>query len=944
MSSRLRKAIFAALTASAVALSGCGSTASKSTDQNGDAGGAGVDGSAGEDATVDAPVLPATEDAPWATVDAPAPPANPGSRLTYNFNYGWKFIKATSLATTADPSVASFDDSTWTDVSLPHTYDDVDNFGLNWVGVRTTYSGLSWYRKHFTIDAANAGRKVFVEFQSMRDMGTVYVNGKNIGFHQDEVSSAGFDITSAVNFGGDNVIAVEINANDNLPDQVVAPGYTFDWSTVVFYPKYGGLPADSNLFITDTIHQTLPIWNNLQTQGVYVYADPSTIDTAAKSATVTVESEVQNETNAALDVALNIEIFDRDGQSVATVAAAPQNVASGTKTVITASQPLTAVHLWAPDFPYLYTVRSTISVGGKTGDSVDIPFGIRKFSFNATNGFKVNGRSMYLAGFAPRTMMDWAGAGIPQDWMNEYDYLLMKGMNHFFIRPMHVAPVPHMVSSADRLGIIMVAPAGDGEYCPYATAADMARWTQHLALMKAVTIYYRNSPSIAFYEGCNGFITEQQMSDMVNIRKTWDAHGSRYAGARGTDPQNEPSMEYEAPMDNPWQAADRPCWSAEYARQESPRRAWDAYSPIFDPKTNTIIPTGGYSTVANTGPIVSYPNCDFRLNSLEDLSLCFAWRYWQQYALSNFVLPAAQRTTQGIMVGGAKIIFNDSSTDGRLQNTEVARVGGVVDGVRIIKDPYYVLQVAASPTPDIHILGHWNYAAGTTKKVYVAANTEQVTLAVYDANDNLLKDYGMGAVDTQMGQNSGPNAPNHYIFAFPNVMFQAGKIKAAGLNGGKAVVSDEHVTAGDPAALKLTPIYGPNGWFADGADIAMVDVEVVDSAGRRVPTETSVLTFKHSGAGTWIGGYNSGLAQSAYPNQGIFTDTLRTDAGINRVLVRSTRTAGTFTITVSRQGLADASVTLTSTPFAVPASNLATTWPQHYSLPLPQEPVAVPDN
>jgi beta-galactosidase len=87
------------------------------------------------------------------------------------------------------------------------------------------------------------------------------------------------------------------------------------------------------------------------------------------------------------------------------------------------------------------------------------------------------------------------------------------------------------------------------------------------------------------------------------------------------------------------------------------------------------------------------------------------------------------------------------------------------------------------------------------------------------------------------------------------------------------------------------------------------------------------------------------MAQSAYPNQGIFKDNLRTDAGINRVLVRSTRTAGTFTITVSRAGLPDATVTLTSQPFPVAASGLATVWPQRYHLPLPAtEPTAVPDN
>jgi beta-galactosidase len=971
---RIPKPLFAVFAACAVGLFGCGSSESANPGSTGgasNAGGAGggpVAGSGGAPVagtggapvagTGGAPVagtggapVAGTGGAPVAgsggtvafdggagtggypNADASPPPANPGNRLTYNFNYGWKFIKQDVPAASA----AAFDDSSWTDVSLPHTFNDVDNFGVQWVGVRKLYNGKSWYRKHFNIDAADAGRKVFVEFQSMRNMGTVYVNGTNLGFHQDEVSAAGFDISSAVKTG-DNVIAVQIDANDLIADRQLTPpadggaGPTYDWSTQVFYPKYGGLPADAVLYIMDTIHQTLPLWYNLGTQGPYVYADPSTIDTAAKTATLTVESEVQNETNAALDVTLNIELFDRDGKSVATAAAPAQNVAAGAKQIIKAEKALTGVHLWSPDYPYLYTVRSTISVGGKPGDSVDIPFGIRKLSFNATNGFKINGHSTWLAGFAPRTIMDWAASGIPQDWMNELDYLLMKGMNHNFIRPMHVAPVPHMVTSADRLGIIMVAPAGNGEGC-----TDMTRWPQHVALMQAVMIYFRNNPSVAFYEGCNQTLTQEQMVDIVNLRKQWDPYGSRFAGTRGTDSQVT-AMEYQSPMDNIAVSSVRPCWSAEYARQESPRRAWDAYTPIYDPETNQMVATGGYSEVANQGPISTYPTCDFRLDSLEDLSLCFAWRYWEQYARSNFILPEAQRTSQGIMIGGAKIIFNDSSTDGRLQNTEVARVGGVVDGVRIIKDPYYVLKVMASSVPDIHILGHWNYAAGTIKKVYVAANTEAVKLAVYDAAGNLVKDYGDGAVDMQQGANK----PNQHIFAFPNVAFAPGKIKAVGLNGGTEVVTDEHVTTGDPAALKLTPIYGPEGWYADGADIALVEIEVVDAQGRRVPTETSDITFTHSGEGTWLGGYNSGMAQAAYPDQGIFKDKVRTDAGVNRVLVRSSRTAGTFTITVSRAGLPDATITLTSKAFA--ADNLATSWPQHYNPPLPAEPAAVPDN
>jgi beta-galactosidase len=177
------------------------------------------------------------------------------------------------------------------------------------------------------------------------------------------------------------------------------------------------------------------------------------------------------------------------------------------------------------------------------------------------------------------------------------------------------------------------------------------------------------------------------------------------------------------------------------------------------------------------------------------------------------------------------------------------------------------------------------------------------------------------------------------------VQFKAGKIRAVGLDAtGKTLVTDEHVTTGAPAALKLTPITGPKGWIADGADIAMVDVEVVDAAGLRVPIDTTKLTFQHSGAGTWIGGYNSGQAKIAYPNQGVYTDSIMTDAGINRIMVRSTRTAGSFAIKVSRAGLPDATIELASQPFTVPATNLVPTRSQRCNPALPAEPAAVPDN
>jgi beta-galactosidase len=889
-------------------------------------------------------------------VNVPAPPAN--NRVEFNLDIGWKFTKNVNT----NESAPTLDDSTWTDISLPHTFNDVDTW-VDWVAFATdmpvmpTWEGNTWYRKHFTLDASYTGRKVFIEFQGIRDMGTFYMNGMPFGICEDEISPCGIDVTSAVQFGGaDNVLAVEVNNNNLEKDQTYAPGYVFDWSTQSFYPMYGGIYTDANLIITDQIHQTLPLYRNLQTSGVYVYA--TNIDTLHQTATANIESEVFNESTASQMVTLTVDIYDRGGNMVMTQTGMPQAVAAGMKGTLTLSMPMTGIHFWSPDFPYLYTARSSISVGGNLLDVVDNPLGIRTFTFSAANGFNINGHPFFLAGFSPREVMDWSGPGIPQDWMTEYDFMLWKQANAFFIRPMHVAPRRHMVDSADRLGMIIVVPAGDGEGCPApGLPAPGPDWPQHPAVMQNVIIYYRNNPSVAFYEGCNSPLTTMQYQQMKAVRDQWDPHGGRFIGARDMNPAI--GYEYQSPMDGDGQSTTVPVWSAEYAREEAPRRVWDKYTPAYDPTSMTMV-TGGYVNIASPyyrsdacpGPletmsgncICQYPLLDYRINSMEDQALAIVFDYWTGYSLSHFVLSQADATKNGVQIGASKIFFADSDSDGRMHDTEVARVSGAVDGSRIPKEQFYGMKVAASLTPDIALLGHWNYPAGTTKTVYVVASCGQggtapstVSLNTYKADGTTLIQNYTGAIDTTpIVDNYGGNLPNHYVWAFPSVAYQPGVIKTTATCGG-TTVSDQKVTTGPVAALKLTPFLGPQGWFADGADIAMVDVEAVDANGLRVPTDEANVNFTYSGPGTWIGGYNSGVRLSK------FKPNLWTEGGINRIFVRSSTTAGAYTITATRTGLPPVSITLQSTAFPVDSTGLTQNYSQRYTVTLGPEPTPVAD-
>ncbi len=129
-----------------------------------------------------------------------------------------------------------------------------------------------------------------------------------------------------------------------------------------------------------------------------------------------------------------------------------------------------------------------------------------------------------------------------------------------------------------------------------------------------------------------------------------------------------------------------------------------------------------------------------------------------------------------------------------------------------------------------------------------------------------------------------------------------------------------------PAAIKLTPIVGPDGLQADGEDVALIDVEVVDAKGQRCPTDDARVDFTCTGPGIWRGGYNSGKLDST---NNLY---LNTELGINRVAVRSTLDAGTITVTAKREGLKPAEVTLASHPVKVVAG-ISTAMPKQLPVP-----------
>jgi beta-galactosidase len=853
-----------------------------------------------------------------------APPRSP--RTTLNFNFDWKFIRED----VPDAEATSFDDSKWTTVATPHSFNDVDSFRKlisHGGGDTGTYKGLSWYRKHFKLPAELAGDKIFIEFEGMRQAGDIYLNGKQVGLYENGVTAYGIDITAALHFGAqENVLAVKVDnstryqerafcmANPKNADGTPCTPTGFEWNANDFNPDHGGINRHVWLHVMGKIHQTLPLYYGLQSQGVYVY--PQNFNIARKTCDITVEAEVHNASGDRATVGLSVAIVDHAGRLCASFDGDPVDMVDGEKSVQQATGTLKDARFWSVEDPYLYDVYSILKVDGKVVDVNRLETGFRKTEFKGgvgTGGVYVNDKFVYLKGFAERSADEWAavGAGYP-DWMHDYTARLLRECHGNYMRWMHISPQKVDADSFARFGIIQVCPAGDKE-----RDAVGRQWDQRVEVMRISMVYFRNNPSILFWEAGNTVVTPEHMQQMVDLRKQWDPNGGRVIGCRGngdnaantavtpiaeyygvmigqdphTDALKGPQDMFRAYSEERRNRA--PIIETEDFRDEGARRFWDDYSP----------PYYGFK---------KGPNDTYQYTS-ESFALAGVKRYWDYWInrISN-TDPAHSK-----WAGYCSIYFTDEDADGRQDSSEVARVSGKVDAMRLPKEIYYAYRVIQSEQPDLHILGHWTYPATqpggskTVKTVYVIANTESVELFVNGKS---------------LGVNAKPD--NDWIFSFPNVEFAPGSIKAIGKTGGKVTAQQEITTAGAPAAIKLTPILNPIGFQADGEDIALIDFEVVDAKGQRCPTDDARVDFTCEGPGIWRGGYNSGKLDST---NNLY---LNTELGINRVAVRSTLTAGTITVTAKREGLKSAQIQLVTKPIVL-KDGIATFMPAH--LPGPAE-------
>jgi len=389
---------------------------------------------------------------------------------------GWRFIKQDVSGAEA----SGFDDSAWTEVRVPHTYNAGDS-GIGGARARGEpegeyYRGPAWYRLDLQADPAE-GRRYYLHFGGATLRADVWLNGERVGVHEGGYAAFRFDVTDQLR-AGDNVLAVRV---DNARNVRYAP-LNGDFNI------FGGLYREVKLIETDDLHVDLTDHGGL---GVYA----STTELGDDSADIATRVRVRNAGEGARDFEILTRILDADGREVAT-ARTPGSAAPGQIAELEQAMTIEDPTLWAGrGQAYLYRVATQVLFGGDVIDETEVPLGVRTIAVTEDGRVWLNGETYQLYGANLQHPVRYGRGPIVTDAEIEEDMRLMYEMGVTGLRLAHMQHPPYVYEVADRMGIVLVTevPLVDNM-----DDADTFRENLVQQMRELISQHY-NNPSVGFW-------------------------------------------------------------------------------------------------------------------------------------------------------------------------------------------------------------------------------------------------------------------------------------------------------------------------------------------------------------------------------------------------------------------------------------------------------------
>jgi beta-galactosidase len=686
----------------------------------------------------------------------------------FNFSLVSIFAKSGKAAGTA--IAPDFSDRDWRTLQLPHDWavelpfenssdSDVMAHGYKPVGGLYPRTSIGWYRKHFNLSAADSGRRWVIRFDGVFRDSKVWINGFYLGGNASGYSGFEFDITDYVRFDKENVLAVRVDASQY-------EGWYYEGAGIY---RHVWLDSYEDLHIAQ--------------DGVFVHTVVGN-----ESATVTVETTVQNNALSEGEAELTSYVTDRDGRQVGEAVTSSVSVAAnGEKTVrqdISVPHPL----LWSSESPYLYRAVAVLHLGGRIVDAEKLRIGIRTIRIDSS-GLYVNGVYTKIKGV--NAHQDHAGVGCAMpDYLYYHRIKLLKEMGANSFRTSHNPPAPELLDACDSLGMLVLDENRLLNSSP-----------EYLDQYRRLIFRDRSRASVFLWSIGNeeGHIQTNPLGrriaqTLIARQREWDP--TRLC-TYGADLANEYKGVNEVV---PVRGFNYRIFAVDPYHKDHPAQ------PILGTEMGSTVTTRG---IYKKDSIVGY---------LPDEDLIAPW--WANTAEQWWTLAADRSWWMGGFIWTG---FDYRGEPTPYQWPNINSHFGVMDMCGFPKNLFYYYQSWWTDKDVLHISPHWNWKGreGKNISVWVNSNADRVTL--------FLNGRSLG--EKVMPRN------RHLEW---NVAYAPGRLEAVGYRNGRKLTAVVETT-GAPCEVVVTP--DRTTMLADGKDASVINISVVDKEGREVPDAGDLIHF-----------------------------------------------------------------------------------------------------
>jgi len=760
------------------------------------------------------------------------------------FDQGWKFF----FGDNKEASAENFNDNNWRTLDLPHDWSiegqvREDSPSGNDGGYLPM--GIGWYRKTFV--APMGDMKMWLYFEGIYERSEIYVNGTLVGGHPYGYTSFYCDITDHVKPGTKNVVAVRVDNSQQKNSR---------WYTGSGIYRHVWLETANRLHIANQEVQVATYRNNL-----------NRIYTTIK---------VENETGSKRHVAVKVSI-----PGIGEKQGFPFEVEDSCGT-FTMPFNVDNPKLWSVDEPNLYTATVELIDNGRTIDQNQVTFGIRTIEYS-TDGLKFNGKAMKLNGCCVHHDNGILGAAAYDraEWRRVE---LIKAAGFNAVRTSHNPPSEAFLDACDHLGLLVIDEAFDGwreakNTHDYSTLFD--QWWK--VDVQAMVKRDRNHPSVFCWSIGNEVIERKKIEIVTTAHKLSQA-------------VKECDRFYKRPV-------------------TSALAAWDKDWEIYDPLAAELDITG-YNYMIHKAEsdhervpdrvmmqTESYPRDAFRnwarMADHDYIIGDFVWtgmdyigesgigRWWYEGEPKGEHYQRPLYPWHGSYCGDIDLIGQRKSIS---HYRDILNQGtGEKMHLAVYEPNGYKGKISAGLWGTWPTWDSWNWQGHEGKNIDAVVYSRYPSVRLY-LNGKLIGEK--------------PTTRNEQLKAVFTLPYQAGELKAEGIDNGKVMETQTLKTSGKPARLRLTA--DRKEIAADGQDLSFVTIEVLDANGNLVSDASLDLQASIKGNAVIAATGNADL-QDTTPYHSM---SFKTWKGKALVVVKSKYKVGKATLRLSSPDVDSAAITI----------------------------------